>query len=92
MEQQRLDLQKTHSTELEKMLEKASCHSFTQRKKIIWSSVMLILQGACALYNTNVHTILSDKFQTEGHWERIQREGTESHRDNRGTPGQYQPS
>lgn len=34
MEQQRLDLQKTHSTELEKMLEKVSCQSFIQKKII----------------------------------------------------------
>lgn len=35
MEQQRLDLQKTHSTELEKMLEKVSCQSFIQKTKFI---------------------------------------------------------
>lgn len=34
MEQQRLDLQKTHSTELEKMLEKVSCQSFIKKKII----------------------------------------------------------
>lgn len=62
--------------------EKENCLVFCQ----------VITMNMCILFKTNVHTILSDKFQTEGHWERIQWEGTESHRDNRGIPGQYQPS